>query len=282
MGSAFVVSIRSGAAGRLARVRQNLDRLKLAATLVEKCLARYGLPGTVLGLQRGALDELRAVRSPGVVADVCRVAATDPLNLVGVLSPGPRVPAIVGNAVLYLDGHAVASLEAGTLVPRAPIPAGARIGDDRLGVVLVDHPKAAELALGSVVVAVVVFVPDPRPGPGHRVLDPDRVDHHHRERQRIPPRIGVRPVPLAVLARRAVGDRGQEPHPVGERLEQIRLPIPEQPVVGPGVAGAGLGLIQAQAVPATPAAATGGVSRRYHSASSAAWQPDPAAVIAWR
>src|SRR5205807_1209367 len=27
---------------------------------------------------------------------------------------------------------------------------------------------------------------------------------------------------------------------------------------------------------------TSGVSRRYHSASSAAWQPDPAAVIAWR
>ena len=25
-----------------------------------------------------------------------------------------------------------------------------------------------------------------------------------------------------------------------------------------------------------------GVSRRYHSASSAAWQPEPAAVIAWR
>ena len=29
-------------------------------------------------------------------------------------------------------------------------------------------------------------------------------------------------------------------------------------------------------------AGTPGVSRRYHSASSAAWQPDPAAVIAWR
>lgn len=27
---------------------------------------------------------------------------------------------------------------------------------------------------------------------------------------------------------------------------------------------------------------TPGVSRRYHSASSAAWQPDAAAVIAWR
>ena len=30
------------------------------------------------------------------------------------------------------------------------------------------------------------------------------------------------------------------------------------------------------------AATSGGVSRRYHSASSAALQPEPAAVIAWR
>jgi ATP-dependent Lhr-like helicase len=77
-----------------------------------------------------ALDELRAVRHPGPTPDVCRVAATDPVNLVGILSPGPRVPAIVGNLVLYLDGQAVASLEAGKLVLRAPLPPGARIDDD--------------------------------------------------------------------------------------------------------------------------------------------------------
>jgi ATP-dependent Lhr-like helicase len=77
-----------------------------------------------------ALDELRGVRNPGPVAEVSRVAATDPLNLVGVLSPGPRVPAIVGNAVLYVDGHAVASIEGGELVQRAPLPQGARIDDD--------------------------------------------------------------------------------------------------------------------------------------------------------
>ncbi len=77
-----------------------------------------------------ALDELRAVRHPGAGADVCRIAATDPLNLVGILSPGPRVPAIVGNAVLYLDGQAVASVEAGALVLRAALPPGARIDDD--------------------------------------------------------------------------------------------------------------------------------------------------------
>jgi ATP-dependent Lhr-like helicase len=77
-----------------------------------------------------ALDELRAVRQPGSAAEVARVGATDPLNLVGVLSPGPRVPAIVGNAVLYVDGHAVASLEAGELVHRSPVAPGSRIDED--------------------------------------------------------------------------------------------------------------------------------------------------------
>jgi ATP-dependent Lhr-like helicase len=77
-----------------------------------------------------ALDELRALRQPGPGADVCRVAATDPLNLVGVLSPGPRVPAILGNAVLYVDGQPVASLEAGELVMRAAIPPGASVDAD--------------------------------------------------------------------------------------------------------------------------------------------------------
>jgi len=77
-----------------------------------------------------ALDELRGVRNPGPSPDACRIAATDPTNLVGILSPGPRVPAIVGNMVLYVDGQAVASLEAGQVVPRAPLPPGARIDDD--------------------------------------------------------------------------------------------------------------------------------------------------------
>jgi ATP-dependent Lhr-like helicase len=89
-----------------------------------------------------ALDELRAARNPGTHPEACRVAATDPLNLVGILTPGPRVPAIVGNAVLYLDGHAVASLEAGEVVRRAPIAQGARIDDD-----LTYHPPPRTAAI---------------------------------------------------------------------------------------------------------------------------------------
>ena len=91
-----------------------------------------------------ALDELRAVRHLGAMPEVCRVPATDPLNLVGVLTPGPRVSATVGNAVLYLDGQAVASLEAGVVIHRAPIPNGARIDDD-----LTYHPPPRAVHVAS-------------------------------------------------------------------------------------------------------------------------------------
>ncbi|MEZ4403120.1 MAG: DEAD/DEAH box helicase [Kofleriaceae bacterium] len=77
-----------------------------------------------------ALDELRAVRAPTGAAESVRVAATDPLNLVGITSPGPRVPAVIGNAILYRDGLAVASLEAGAVVVRTALEPGARVDDD--------------------------------------------------------------------------------------------------------------------------------------------------------
>ena len=100
-----------------------------------------GFVGEQFGLPE-ALDELRGVRNPGPSADVCRIAGTDPTNLVGILSPGPRVPAVVGNLVLYVDGQAVASLESGKVVPRAPLPIGARIDDD-----LTYHPPPRPVQL---------------------------------------------------------------------------------------------------------------------------------------
>jgi ATP-dependent Lhr-like helicase len=82
-----------------------------------------------------AADGLRAVRHPATNFEMCRVAATDPLNLVGVLSPGPRVPAVIGNAILYRDGVPIASREAGEVVTRVQLDPGARIDPD-----LVYHP----------------------------------------------------------------------------------------------------------------------------------------------
>ncbi|HUQ06678.1 MAG TPA: DEAD/DEAH box helicase [Kofleriaceae bacterium] len=77
-----------------------------------------------------ALDELRALRNAPVVPELCRVAATDPLNLAGILSPGARVPAVLGNAVLYRDGVPIASLESSEVVVRATLEPGARVDTD--------------------------------------------------------------------------------------------------------------------------------------------------------
>ena len=41
------------------------------------------------------------------------ISASDPLNLVGTLLPGNKVPALSGNRLLYRDGLPVATLIAG-------------------------------------------------------------------------------------------------------------------------------------------------------------------------
>jgi ATP-dependent Lhr-like helicase len=51
-----------------------------------------------------ALDALRAVRRDSRRGQVVRLAACDPLNLVGVLTPGSRIPATLANEVVYEDG----------------------------------------------------------------------------------------------------------------------------------------------------------------------------------
>jgi ATP-dependent Lhr-like helicase len=51
-----------------------------------------------------AVEALRRVRKEPLTAERVRVAAVDPLNLTGVLFPGPRVPAVPGGTVDYLDG----------------------------------------------------------------------------------------------------------------------------------------------------------------------------------
>ncbi|MEJ7734473.1 MAG: hypothetical protein WKG00_35410 [Polyangiaceae bacterium] len=62
-----------------------------------------------------ALDALRAVRRQPSKGEVVRLSACDPLNLVGVLTSGPgrrRVPANLGNEVVYRDGIALGGGEA--------------------------------------------------------------------------------------------------------------------------------------------------------------------------
>lgn len=77
-----------------------------------------------------AVDGLRAVRRPPPVAELVRIAATDPLNLAGITSDGAKVPAVIRNAVLYRDGVPLASLEAGEVVLRQDLEDGARVDPD--------------------------------------------------------------------------------------------------------------------------------------------------------
>jgi ATP-dependent helicase Lhr and Lhr-like helicase len=41
------------------------------------------------------------------------LSGADPLNLVGILTPGPRLPALTGHRVLYRDGVPIATLVSG-------------------------------------------------------------------------------------------------------------------------------------------------------------------------
>ncbi|MGE0228174.1 MAG: DEAD/DEAH box helicase [Dehalococcoidia bacterium] len=51
-----------------------------------------------------AVEALRRVRREPLTGERVRIAAVDPLNLTGVLFPGPRTPAVAGRTVDYLDG----------------------------------------------------------------------------------------------------------------------------------------------------------------------------------
>jgi ATP-dependent Lhr-like helicase len=51
-----------------------------------------------------ALEALRAIRREEPSGQTVRISACDPLNLVGIITPGPRVPAVPGHHVNYRDG----------------------------------------------------------------------------------------------------------------------------------------------------------------------------------
>jgi ATP-dependent Lhr-like helicase len=67
---------------------------------------QYALPDAVAAL--------RAVRRKAPDRALVAVSAADPLNVVGILTPGRRVPALAGNRVLFQDGIAVAVREGAT------------------------------------------------------------------------------------------------------------------------------------------------------------------------
>jgi ATP-dependent Lhr-like helicase len=62
-----------------------------------------------------AVGRLRAVRKLEKSGELVIVSAADPLNLVGIVTPDDRVPAIARNRVLFRDGVAVGAWEGGAV-----------------------------------------------------------------------------------------------------------------------------------------------------------------------
>jgi ATP-dependent Lhr-like helicase len=79
-----------------------------------------------------AVDALRAVRRRGAQGRYVRVSACDPLNLVGILTPGPRTVPILGNRVIYRDGVPIAVMENEQIRILAEVPWEDRSIADRL------------------------------------------------------------------------------------------------------------------------------------------------------
>jgi ATP-dependent Lhr-like helicase len=62
-----------------------------------------------------AVGRLRAVRKMEKIGEMIVLGAADPLNLVGIVTPEARVPAVHTNRILFQDGLPLAALEAGEL-----------------------------------------------------------------------------------------------------------------------------------------------------------------------
>jgi ATP-dependent Lhr-like helicase len=82
-----------------------------------------------------AIGLLRSIRKAPLKNELVVLSAADPLNLQGILAPGPRVAALTSNRILFNDGLPVAALEAGQInrltgnsVPDLQIETSLRVG----------------------------------------------------------------------------------------------------------------------------------------------------------
>jgi ATP-dependent Lhr-like helicase len=80
-----------------------------------------GISGEQFALPE-AIGLLRSVRKRPPNDELVALSAADPLNLQGILTPGPRIAALTANRVLFLDGLPIAALEAGDIRKLADTP----------------------------------------------------------------------------------------------------------------------------------------------------------------
>jgi len=89
------------------------------------------------------LRDTRRAESSGILVSV---SGADPLNLVGVIAPGAKVPALLNNRVLYRDGVAIATLTGGEITWLVDLePAEARAAESALVKRQVGSPLLAYL-----------------------------------------------------------------------------------------------------------------------------------------
>jgi ATP-dependent Lhr-like helicase len=70
-----------------------------------------------------AVARLRAIRRAPRAGKLVAISAADPLNLLGIITPGERVPAIASNRIVFEDGAPLAVSEAGGIRALADYPA---------------------------------------------------------------------------------------------------------------------------------------------------------------
>jgi ATP-dependent Lhr-like helicase len=64
-----------------------------------------------------AIGLLRSIRKADAAGELITINAADPLNLLGILDCGARIPAITANRILLRDGLPIAALVAGEITP---------------------------------------------------------------------------------------------------------------------------------------------------------------------
>ncbi|PYK48885.1 MAG: ATP-dependent DNA helicase [Verrucomicrobia bacterium] len=73
-----------------------------------------GISGEQFALPE-AIGLLRSIRKAAPKGQLITLSAADPLNLQGILTPGPRIAALTVNRILFRDGSPIAALEAGEI-----------------------------------------------------------------------------------------------------------------------------------------------------------------------
>ncbi len=73
-----------------------------------------GISGEQFALPE-AIGLLRSIRKASPKNELITLSAADPLNLQGILTPGPRIAALASNRILFCDGLPIAALEAGEI-----------------------------------------------------------------------------------------------------------------------------------------------------------------------